>query len=1024
MAKKIEQQLRDELSDNLALLAQLSDDVSVRKPTRVKATKLPKYVGGVTESQGNSMYKAELASSATALGRTFKQQNAMSASLDLAREIRATVGSSKQLQLWVDASVQVAIHLVVECAQRSSALLSAGKNIARGLNAYKDEVVKGSIVKGLEAWNNTSGGGVEYDGKIFNYLYPINLAWLKSLDAQVIDIISQKDDMEKYVANAEAQRAVVNYMASHSVPADVLLPLEISNASGSSPVDKVENALLRDPGKNIEASYNFYKKAVDASYDMDRSLRTGEVESNIKSAVRLLKELGRSMGEAGISSSVASQFNREFTRIAKELSRLNLDKASAQDGITLALLDLCDLTRTSPSVLKHASSAVGGLQSSTNFVSLLGDAPSASVLDAQDLMKVSSLNSLIISNPIVAQLKNRLIQIFLSLDEAYNGLAPMSLFAPATGSAPTSIASKRLVINEDFKDAVNNAIIDVVNTASTQINSTLTGNAIQLAKVGFANALGNMLQANVTDAQIAQFLGQADQAGALASLQSGRTGTRGGGPSASPSAIAISGQMFREIANSNVPKLSTRLVSGRSVEQEALDAITRANNAFPRKVRGTDLRKAKSVVLNLTKYASNYLNSMSAQARSAGIKIDTRANPLMSTGAQVGVGVGTLVGDHAVSALMNRFIQPECGSVMAHVSDALPSLATAGYGAMKIRQGDSSLGIPLVSGAVAHLALRYAFKHPALRFSENPVLKALQYPTNYVASLAGDLSMGASSVSPADAQAHSEDIAEYVEGLVKTNCEESLVHITAQLWESGLQCQGQADGSIKIAVGEAKSGNPWEVATCLGTDKLEMMGLEGEELTKALDTFRNGVKSAIGGHSAFEAPTMIVPVEEAPAVQSVDGFILEPGYNMDVYSGEDQVNYLTPAPIVTSQSGFAQLEEAINRATLLSPTDKLAEGIDDLQDVAVIRVDPQVARDAESVGMGVSLGQSRQNPATELLAIEVEGANGLMPVAPMRQQSVPQGSLNYAKIGHSPVTDVSPRGLFNRGVFTPSFGRQ
>lgn len=1021
MAKKIEQQLRDELSDNLALLAQLSDDVSVRKPTRVKATKLPKYVGGVTESQGNSMYKAELASSATALGRTFKQQNAMSASLDLAREIRATVGSSKQLQPWVDASVQVAIHLVVECAQRSSALLSAGTDINVGLKAYKAEVVKGSIVKGIDAWNNVTGK--DYSGQIFNYLYPINIAWLKSLDAQVIDIISQKTDMEKYVANAEAQRAVVNYMASHSVPANVLLPLEISNASGAG-VAKVQNALKRDPGKNIEASYNFYKKAVDASYDMDRSLRTGEVESNIKSAVRLLKELGRSMGEAGISSSVASQFNREFTRIAKELSRLNLDKASAQDGITLALLDLCDLTSISPSVLSNAGTAVASLQGSANFVSLLGDAPSASVLDAQDLMRVSKLDSLIISNPIVAQLKNRLIQIFLSLDEAYSGLAPMSLFRPASGTAPTAIASKRLVINEDFKDAVNKAIIDVVNTADTQINNVLSGDAQQLAKVGFASALGNMLQANVLPTQIQQFLGASDQAGALIALQSGRTGTRGGGSTGTPSAIAISGQMFREIANSNVPKLSTRLVSGRSVEQEALDAITRANNLLTPKVRGADLRKAKSVVLNLTKYASNYLNSMSAQARSAGIKIDTRANPLMSTGAQVGVGVGTLVGDHAVSALMNRFIQPECGSVMAHVSDALPSLATAGYGAMKIRQGDSSLGIPLVSGAVAHLALRYAFKHPALRFSENPVLKALQYPTNYVASLAGDLSMGASSVSPADAQAHSEDIAEYVEGLVKTNCEESLVHITAQLWESGLQCQGQADGSIKIAVGEARSGNPWEVATCLGTDKLEMMGLEGEELTKALDAFRNGVKSAIGGHSAFEAPTMIVPVEEAPAVDPVNGFILEPGYNMDVYSGEDQVNYLTPAPMVTSQSGFAQLEEAINRATLLSPTDKLAEGIDDLQDVAVIRVDPQVARDAESVGMGVSLGQSRQNPATELLAIEVEGANGLMPVAPMRQQSVPQGSLNYAKIGHSPVTDVSPRGLFNRGVFTPSFGRQ
>ena len=506
-------------------------------------------------------------------------------------------------------------------------------------------------------------------------------------------------------------------------------------------------------------------------------------------------------------------------------------------------------------------------------------------------------------------------------------------------------------------------------------------------------------------------------------LEAGRT-------SGGTSSIAITGQMFREIANSNVAKLSTRLASGNSVEQEALQAIERANNQLTPKLRGASLRKVKSIVLNLTKYASNYLNSIATQARSAGIAIDVRKNPLMSTGAQVGVGVGTLVGDHAVSALMNRFIQPESGSIMAHVSDALPSVATAGYGAMKIQQGDSSLGIPLVSGAVAHLALRYAFKHPAIRFSENPVLKALQYPTNYVACLAGDLSMGASSVCPADAQAHKENIAEYVNGLVQTNSLASLAHIGVQLWNSGLICNMNADGTVSISVGESQAGNLNNVLLCIAQDKLEDQGFEGKELkVKMHDFVASAVEPAKKAGKvltfAHHHPDYVADHKiKAKITPKTSGFILEPGYNMDVYSGEDQVNYLAPPPIANAQPGFEQLEEAINRATLLSATDKLAEGIDDLQDVAIIRVDPEVARDAEAVGMGVSLGQSRQNPSTELLAIEVEGANGLMQIAPMRQQSVPQGSLNYTKIGHSAEVDVSPRGLFNRGVFTPSFGRQ
>ena len=169
MAKKIEQQLRDELSENLALLAQLSDDVSIKKPTRVKATKLPKYVGGVTESQGNSMYKAELASSASSLGRTFNQQNASSAELDLRREIVSAVGSNKALQPWIDASVQVAIHLVVECAQRATSLLSANTKIRAGLLLYMNEVKKGSIVKGIEAWNSGLQGLNKTDASAFAY---------------------------------------------------------------------------------------------------------------------------------------------------------------------------------------------------------------------------------------------------------------------------------------------------------------------------------------------------------------------------------------------------------------------------------------------------------------------------------------------------------------------------------------------------------------------------------------------------------------------------------------------------------------------------------------------------------------------------------------------------------------------------------------------------------------------------------------------------------------------------------------
>ena len=128
--------------------------------------------------------------------------------------------------------------------------------------------------------------------------------------------MSNQTAMQSYIGNTEAQRAVINYMGSHSVPVNVILPLEVTTSAD------VKTAFQNNPGKDLKASYNFYKKAVDASYDMDRSLRTGEVESNIKSAVGLLKSMQKSMMEAGISSSVASQFSKEFNRIASEVESI------------------------------------------------------------------------------------------------------------------------------------------------------------------------------------------------------------------------------------------------------------------------------------------------------------------------------------------------------------------------------------------------------------------------------------------------------------------------------------------------------------------------------------------------------------------------------------------------------------------------------------------------------------------------------------------------------------------------------
>lgn len=217
------------------------------------------------------------------------------------------------------------------------------------------------------------------------------------------------------------------------------------------------------------------------------------------------------------------------------------------------------------------------------------------------------------------------------------------------------------------------------------------------------------------------------------------------------------------------------------------------------------------------------------------------------------------------------------------------------------------------------------------------------------------------------------------------------------------------------------------VIGCSTEDAVLMPLIMGSQMVLTVGTDKAGdaaagaeaLKSLFGGGDAPAA----APTGSEADTSAVSGFILEPGYNMDVYSGEDQVSYLQPAPQMTSQAGFTQLEDAIARSEKLGPQEKMLEGIGDLQDVAIIRATPADARMVENMGAGVSLGQSRSNPSKELVALEVEGDNGLMTVTPARQHSVPQGALNHAKIGHAPNIDVSPHGLFNRGAFNPMYGR-
>ena len=1132
-------QLEEQRSQDLATLAQLSRDLDAHLKGKQKVkTKVPAKYVGVTNAQGDSQYQTNLTRfGAKNLGRAFGvNMGLMELHNDTRAELESILGSGEALRKYVDIATETIIHLIAQAAARMSSAqspqLKTGYDLyisaMRGQSGARN---RGSITDALRVLN---GGPVLFAGNVYRYLNPINRGYIEALEAINLAKIESRGYMIDYIANADAQNAVLSYLVKKAPSMDVLLPGAINGTDARS----VRRAFGRNASKDIVNTFKYYQAAVDSELDQGTGMRLGDVEASLKAAQNALNNAASAMVDTGIAAEQARVFQNGFRAIAKNVGSLKAKDVDVEE-IALHLADLFDLIgaydnvgSVTLSANKIANAFAGSnprliaanLQRDTE--SILQSMPSASLalssglaqvdtafLDAQDLIRPTDVDRVERVKPAFAAVKNNLSLAITSLCDA---AAEVTTGVSLGISRPTLGAGA--VRTPQATQQFRNLVLGQIDSIQTRFSNML-GNAAIDSTV-FASAVNEIYTQilGVTSATVGGTTSALDVANA--------------GLNVTSKDWDITNARFEQIADGRVPSLKSRSADGRTIEQVLISFVDREFANSSSRVSASVRRATRDAVLQSAKLFSDVLDGVRIQAENIGMVV--RQNPMggdMSGLAITGTVTASLVGTHALSALTNRFVSPKHGTVMSHVTDLAPSLAVIGTGVyLATAKDQKDLGYSLAGGAAGHLALRYLMKHvPALRFSENIGAKILQAPTNGLAHLLGDDTMGASGLTPANAQSHKKAIAEYVCSLVCENSKAALNYIAIQLWQSGLRVAGVAcdsDGvkatftvgaaskltrdkikddaaacgqigqicsalaQLKYACDqnctfECKNGSVHakckldakqieackacaakcieecsKILGCKSAAALETTAVTAEQLKAKMDQLKtlnnaagdagagaalallNQIKDAIGEDQVKvlmeEGPEGISP-ENLPKVNALvdaalnaaarknpmhmHGFILEPGYNMDVYSGEDQVSYLQPAPEMTAQSGFVQLEDAIARSEELGPHDKMMEGIGDLQDVAILRAAPSDARMIEATGAGVSLGQSRQNPTAELVALEVEGDNGLMSVAPQRQHSVPQGALNYAKIGHAPNVDVSPHGLFNRGVFDPNFGR-
>jgi hypothetical protein len=1053
-------QLQESRADDLRIISQLTRDIEaeLKGPRSVKAKVGSKYVEGVTKSQGDAMYNSAIRSTgAMALGRAFGPNRGMSEiELDTRLDLEAALGSDKRVREYVDLSTQVICHLIMSAAKRVNTRDEATP-LKSAYGAFIT-VMTGSnpsLVSAIDASINAAKSPIEMSN-----LYPMSYSYIEAMTANAKQSLGQRTEMKAYIAQPEAQAAVLSYITKKTPASNVLLPAAI----GGTTEDLVSAALKKYGDKDLKATFDYYLAAVKSEIDLSTGIRTGDAESHIRAAVQMLRKAASNLSATPVKN--VSVFKSVFEKVASGLSKVNVNLTTADENIGFLTLDLIDVLGG----LNNMGMATGtvtyngltGFKGSDLGKYVLGlgkkidsayQNRSMSFMDDQDDLRPNNINQMDLFNIDYALVTNSLRVALKNLDGAYG-----SLISFVTGPTTRGLTAKEIKVTDTFKKLVGTQL----KSANAAVKANVSSLGAKIDESTFKKAYLEAIQSilNVST-------GADPASGGATALTANNI------LDVDPSTYNISESMFNRIADGRVSSLSSVGLDGRSLETELTDLVdsslrklaTRPSSSVRRATRDAVVRSAELIIATL--------NGLRVQAENIGMEI--RQNPMGSGfyaadthAKKVGVGALALYSDHASSALINRFAQPTAGSIGSYASDYGVSVATALWGTSfvtgtavpvlnKNGEENKALGYSMIAGAGLHALLRTLYKHNVgnMRFSDSMLAKVGQALVTAPAHLLGDESMGYSALNPADAHGHEENLAEWVANLIRVTPISATCHLGVQLWQHGLEATMGTDGdnvTFNFSVSDAPKAddkgkyNADELAS-LGTTLKAIGGIchavcgnikleEGATKSSSLkhtigsevaEDARTAIKAGFtkAGNACSTEGAKIMGVKSLGVylVENMGAFIQEPGYNMDIYSGEDQVSYLQPAPIQTAQSGIAQLDAAIARAARLEPHDKMQEGIGDMMDVAIIRATPKTCRMAEEAGVAVSLGQSRMNPHTELLALEVEGDNGLLSVAPARQHSVPQGALNHAKIGPASNVDVASNGLFNRGAFTPVFSR-
>jgi len=636
---------------------------------------------------------------------------------------------------------------------------------------------------------------------VFQLLLPYNIEYIRFIDAKTQRIRAADADMKAFIANQAVQRAVI--LSLRSIPASdkVLMPNEIGGYTAS----LVGDALVKFPAKDLDDTYNYYKKAYDNLASKGGSIARESVQPFIDAAIKQLEIVKREISGFPFSRKAKSKFEKAIDIISgREILSATGGELDDESKLQLAYLSIAELVGavsatpaldapfpTTPGAGTIAASVNAELAAlGTDYQSSFPSSElSVEESDLQAAIKPSALGS-INYDPMYGKAKTALANAVQLLTSAYPMATSVSALGIISGSlaAPTAAARVAPTVTAEFKEAVQKALIDVVTLVKNFVNRL----ASTSGKDVFNDILIKYLQTLT-----------GDQGLALTDFATGYNFPN------------VPESFYLALASSEGVNALADGAGGIDALKKSLLRLAQSQVATAARTAPVFMadRRVLPVLLEETfEQIDDYLDGTVEQLRYSGMKL--RQNPSdwynpATTGGRVAGVVGGLYGTHALTAVVNSVAKPKAGSMAAHAVNFLPTLAVAGVGGgLAYKHDKQGAMISAVGGGLAHLVLRTVGKVPAVRFGSGALAKGFQYVVNGPAYLVGDDSMGYCSALPFSVStADAAGIAQIIKAC-RMNDSVSAAVLGMQAAMRGLKIEPISDTQQNIKISIEPAGGP------------------------------------------------------------------------------------------------------------------------------------------------------------------------------------------------------------------------